>query len=148
MVGVMDPVSLIVGALAAGGAAGVQDSAGAAVKDAYQALKTAVAGRFAGRPSAQVALAEHAADPDTWAAPLSKAVTETGVADDPQIVAVAERLARLLDEADGRGVSAGEGGFAVGRDVSQRADRGGVVGGVIHGGVNVGNPPPPGPGPA
>ena len=136
--GAVDLVSLIVGALAAGGAAGVQDSAGAAVKDAYQALKTAVAARFAGRPSAQVALAEHAADPDTWAVPLAKALSDTGAASDSAVVAAAERLLRLLDEVAGWGVSAGG-------DIFVHADRGSVAGGVIHGGVRMGNPPPPGP---
>jgi hypothetical protein len=42
-------------------------------------------------------------------------------------------------------VSAGDGGFAVGGNVEIRADGGSVAGGVIQGGVNIGNPPLPGP---
>ena len=38
-IGAMDPISLIVAAVAAGAAAGLKDTAAAAVKDAYAALK-------------------------------------------------------------------------------------------------------------
>ncbi len=63
----MDPVTLIQAALAAGAVAGVGESATAAVKDAYTGLRGLVARRLAGKPSAEVALAEHEQDPDTWA---------------------------------------------------------------------------------
>jgi hypothetical protein len=139
---VVDPVSLIVGALAAGASAGVRDAATAAVKEAYQGLKAAVSARFAGHRSAEMILAQHESDPDTWAAPLEKALRETGAAADPVVVAVAEQLRRLLDAAGG--VSAGDGGVAAGGDVNVHADGGSVAGGVIHGGVSMGNPPPPG----
>ena len=45
----MDPVTLILTALAAGAALGVKDTASAAVKDAYEGLKALVKKRFAGR---------------------------------------------------------------------------------------------------
>ena len=48
----MDPVTLIVTALAAGAASALQDGAAAAVKDAYARLKALVKKRFAGRPEA------------------------------------------------------------------------------------------------
>jgi hypothetical protein len=142
---VVDPVSLIVGALAAGASAGLRDMATASVKEAYQSLRTAVAARFAGHQPAEMVLTQYETDPDTWATPLDKALRETRAADDPAVVAAAEQLLRLLD-AEGGGVSAGDGGVAVGGDI--RADRGSVAGGVIHGGVTMGNPPPPGPAPA
>ncbi len=65
-VAVVDPVTLIQAALAAGAVAGVGESATAAVKDAYTGLRGLVARRLAGKPSAEVALAEHEQDPDTW----------------------------------------------------------------------------------
>jgi hypothetical protein len=98
---VVEPVSLIVGALAAG----VSETGKAAVKDAYEALKRLVSARFAGKPAAQTALAEHAGDPDTWEKPLAKAITESGVAADTRVVAAAQELMRLLDEA---GTAAGK----------------------------------------
>ncbi|OLT07312.1 hypothetical protein BJF90_14385 [Pseudonocardia sp. CNS-004] len=45
----MEPVTLIAAALAAGVAAGAQDTAAEAVKDAYNGLKTLVGRRLAGR---------------------------------------------------------------------------------------------------
>jgi hypothetical protein len=134
---VVDPVSLIVGALAAGVSAGVRDTATAAVKEAYQRLKTAVSARFAGHQSAEMVLTQHETDPDTWVAPLEKVLRETGAADDPAVVAAAEQLLWLLRAAGG-GVSAGVGGVAAGGDVTVHADHSGVAGGVIQGGVSMG----------
>jgi hypothetical protein len=53
----MDPITLIVTALAAGAALGVKDAASSAVKDAYAGLKALVGKRLAGRPDAEVVLA-------------------------------------------------------------------------------------------
>lgn len=89
----MDPVSLIVGALAAG----VSATGKNAVQDAYEALKRLVAARLAGRRPAEVALAEHEVDPGTWHQPLTKAVAESGAAADEAIVAAAQRVMALVD---------------------------------------------------
>ena len=67
----MDPVTLIVTALAAGAASALTDEASAAVKDAYARLKALVNKRFATRPKAELVLAEHQAAPQTWEAPLA-----------------------------------------------------------------------------
>jgi hypothetical protein len=48
----MDPITLIVTALAAGAALGVTDTASAMVKDAYAGLKALVRKRLGGRPGA------------------------------------------------------------------------------------------------
>ena len=71
----MDPVSLVLNALTSGAAQGIADSVSDAVKSAYGKLKQLVTAKFAGNKSAELALAEHAADPETWQAPLSKALT-------------------------------------------------------------------------
>jgi hypothetical protein len=55
----MDPVTLIVTALAAGAASALQDGTAEAVKDAYGRLKGLVKRRFAGRSKAELVLAEH-----------------------------------------------------------------------------------------
>lgn len=117
----MDPVSLVLDALASGAARGVADSAGDAVGAAYGRLKRLIADRFAGNKSAEVALSEHSADPDTWQAPLAKVLAATGVSADESVLAAARQLMELLDAAGaragkydvdlrgGQGVQVGEG---------------------------------------
>jgi hypothetical protein len=94
----MDPVSLVLVALASGTGQGVADSASDAVKAAYGRLKRLVADRLSGNKSAEVALAEHASDPETWQAPLAKALADTGAGNDESVVAAAQELMALLDE--------------------------------------------------
>jgi predicted nucleic acid-binding protein len=94
----VEPVSLIVGALAAG----VSETGKAAVKDAYEALKRRISALFAGKPAAEVALTEHSTDPQTWEKPLEKALAESGAANDAAVVAAAQELMRLVDEAGSR----------------------------------------------
>ena len=91
----MDPVTMVVAALAAGAGAGVKDTATAAVKDAYAGLKGLLAERFRDKPGAELALREHESSPQTWEAPLTSFVREVGV--DEQMLA----LARLLLETTG-----------------------------------------------
>jgi hypothetical protein len=98
----MEPITLILGALAAGALAGVREGATGAVKDAYAGLKRLVAAHFAGKPAAEIVLAEHAADPDTWQAPLTKALAETGADADPAVIEAARQLMELLDETGAR----------------------------------------------
>jgi hypothetical protein len=119
--GTVDPVSLVLNALASGAARGVADSASDAVGAAYGRLKRLIADRFAGNKSAEVALSEHAADPDTWQAPLAKALAATGASADDSVLAAAQQLMELLDAAGaragkydvdlrgGQGVQVGEG---------------------------------------
>lgn len=100
----MDPVSLIVAALVAGVAAGTKDVAGAAVKDAYHALKDLVRRRLeaAKDPAATAVaptalLAAHEQRPETWRAPMEEALRAGGAADDADLVAAAQGLLRLAD---------------------------------------------------
>ncbi len=98
----MDPVTLVIAALAAGAASGVGETAATAVKDAYQGLKRLVSAQFAGRKAAEVALTEHETDPETWRAPLATELVKTAAVDDPQVIEAAQRLMALLDEAGSR----------------------------------------------
>ena len=98
----MDSVSLVLDALVSGTARGVADSASDAVGAAYGRLKRLIADRFAGNKSAEVALLEHAADPDTWQAPLAKALAATGVSADESVLVAARQLMELLDAAGAR----------------------------------------------
>jgi hypothetical protein len=74
----MDPITLIVTALAAGAALGVKDAASTAVKDGYNGLKALVKKRFAGRPDAELVLARYETAPDTWQAPLTAELEQAG----------------------------------------------------------------------
>ena len=98
----MDPVTLIVTALAAGAASALQDGASAAVKDAYAQLKNLVRNRFAYRPKGQLVLAEHQAAPQTWEAPLAAELSASDAESDADLVAAAQALMSLLDESGSR----------------------------------------------
>ena len=93
----MDPVSLVLNALTSGAAQGIADSVSDAVKITYGKLKQLVTAKFAGSKPAELALEEHAADPETWQAPLSKALTTSGAATDDAIIQTAQQLMALLD---------------------------------------------------
>ena len=92
----MDPVTLILTALAAGAAAGGQAIAGDAIKDTYAGLKTLIQRKFAGKPKAELALAEHENDPETWQAPLKKALAEEHLDQDQQIIEAAQKVMHLV----------------------------------------------------
>jgi hypothetical protein len=98
----MDPVTLIVTALAAGAASALQDGASSAVKDAYARVKALVKKRFANRPKGELVLAEHQAAPQTWEAPLAAELSAAGAEGDADLVAAAQALMNLVDEAGSR----------------------------------------------
>jgi hypothetical protein len=98
----MDSVTLIVTALAAGAASALQDGASAAVKDAYALVRALVTRRFAGRPKGELVLAEHEAAPQTWQAPLAAELSAAGADCDAGLVAAAQALMSLVDEAGTR----------------------------------------------
>lgn len=97
----MDPVTLIVAALATGAASGASKTASTAVADAYAGLKTLVKNRFAGNSKAEEALADHESDPDTYEKPLAKQIQATGAEQDDEILRGAQKL---LEEANATGV--------------------------------------------
>ena len=98
----MDPVTLIVTALAAGAASALQDGAAVAVKDAYARLRALVTKRFAGHPKGELVLAEHETAPQTWQAPLAAELAATGADSDAGLVAAAQALMSLVVEAGSR----------------------------------------------
>lgn len=98
----MDPVTLIVTALAAGAASALQDGAAQAVKDAYARLRGLVRERFAGHPKGELVLAEHEAAPQTWEAPLAAELSAAAAAGDASLLAAAQALLSLVDESGSR----------------------------------------------
>jgi hypothetical protein len=98
----MDPVTLIVTALAAGAASALQDGASSAVKGAYARVKALVMKRFANRPEGELVLAEHEAAPQVWEAPLTAELAAAGAGGDADLVAAAQALMGLVDQAGSR----------------------------------------------
>jgi hypothetical protein len=93
----MDPVSVVLAALAAGATAAAQDTASQAVKDAYAGLKALVKKRFEKKPQAEMALAEYENDQDTWEKPLQKSLVETGADQDEALVQQAQQVLKLVN---------------------------------------------------
>lgn len=92
----MDPITLILTALAAGAVASGQTIAGEAIKDSYAGLKALIQRKFAGKPKAELALSEHESDPETWETPLKKALAEAHVEQDQEILEATHRVMSLL----------------------------------------------------
>jgi hypothetical protein len=127
----MDPITLIVAALAAGAVSGaldtVKDGAKAGITAAYAKVRGLVHKRVAGNPGAELTLAEYEADPKTWEAPLTAKLKQVGAADDADLVAAAKALMELVDQAgaragkynvtikDSKGVQVGDGNIQVNR---------------------------------
>ncbi len=119
----MDPITLIVAALAAGASAGaldaLKDNTKDAAKAAYGRVLELVKRRFNGNAKAEETLADHQDDPDTYAKPLAKQLTEAGAADDNELVAAAQALMDIIDQA---GAKSGK------YNVSIKGSMGGQVG--------------------
>jgi hypothetical protein len=98
----MDPITLIVTALAAGAASALQDDAKEAVKAAYARLRTLVRKRLTGRPDGELALDRHENAPQKWENVLKDELTEAGAEQDTDLAGAAQALMKLIDEAGAR----------------------------------------------
>lgn len=92
----MEPVTLVMTALAAGAGIGIKDTVSQAVKDVYAGLKSLVLRRVGDVPGAIVAVEQHEQDPATWQAPVVRALTVSGAIEDDEILALARRLLSLI----------------------------------------------------
>jgi hypothetical protein len=99
----MDPITLIVTALAAGATLGVKDTASAMVEDAYAGLKALVKKRLGDGPGAELVLAKHEQAPETWQAPLMAELAEARADRDRDLIAAAQAVLDLVGEAGGAG---------------------------------------------
>ncbi|WP_329087769.1 hypothetical protein [Streptosporangium sp. NBC_01469] len=93
----MDPILLILEALAVGAATGLTDAANVAVKDAYLKLKEGVLRRLGDSETAKVTLAEHEKAPEVWRAPLQQQIEAARIADDDEILELAQEVLALKD---------------------------------------------------
>jgi hypothetical protein len=98
----MDPITLIVMALAAGAASALQDDAKGSVKTAFARLKQLVKRRFKDPANGEYLLEKHASAPDLWQAPLTQELSESDAASDPELASAAQELMALLDTAGTR----------------------------------------------
>lgn len=127
----MEPVALIVAALAAGASAGtietLRDSARVAADAAYAKLRGLARKRVAGRPDGELALERHQAAPQKWEAVLADEFKAAGAAGDAELIAAAQALMKLIDRVgadsgkyvvtvkDSSGVQVGDGNIQVNR---------------------------------
>ncbi|MHC5777480.1 hypothetical protein [Nostoc sp.] len=93
----MDPISLIIAALGAGAIAAAKDTAGTAVKDAYQELKTLIKNKFAeqGKADSSTILDKFEQKPEKTKALLEDELVESGLGQldkDAEIIKLAQEL--------------------------------------------------------
>lgn len=84
----MEPISLLLAALAVGG----QAVAGEVVADAYDSLKGFVKRKFAGDTEAEMVLARHETQPEIWETPLREALVRHGADKDEEIITAAHQV--------------------------------------------------------
>jgi hypothetical protein len=154
----MDPVSLIVTALAAGATAGLKPAAEQAVKDAYAGIKTLIAGRY---KSVTLTGLEGKPASETQQAAVKEGLTDAGAAQDKELL---ERAGALLDAVRQHSPQAGtaigvnlnetkaaflraqkitaEGQQATGLQAERAEFTGGIDLGEVHATANAGGPPP------
>jgi hypothetical protein len=101
----MDAVTLIVTALSAGAASALQDDARGAVKTAVERLRHLLKRRFKDPANGEYLMTKHAAAPELWQEPLKAELVEARAADDPEVIAAAQALMKILDS---RGTMAGK----------------------------------------
>jgi beta-phosphoglucomutase-like phosphatase (HAD superfamily) len=102
----MDPISLIIAALGAGAIAAAKDTAGTAVKDAYQGLKTLIKKKFAeqGKTDSSTILDKYEQKPEKTQALLEDELVESGLDKldkNDEIIKLAENLLNQVKEQPG-----------------------------------------------
>ncbi|MFN8464574.1 MAG: hypothetical protein U0X20_03450 [Caldilineaceae bacterium] len=142
----VDPVSIIVGALIAGAAAATKDVTGQAIKDAYGGLKKLLVGRFGGQSNLENAVSQLEAKPDSKnrQGVVQEEIESSTAVNDPEVVRQAQALLDLLRQAGGltaaqyNAIVTGSGAAAVGPGAVAAGKGGVAVGGSVEGGVHLG----------
>jgi hypothetical protein len=97
----VDPITLITTAVVAGATNIGTDLLSEATKDGYQALMKILRRRFDGDNLGTTALAKVEQEPERWEAPLHQAVMESGVAQDQEVIQLAQLVLDGLKESAG-----------------------------------------------
>lgn len=131
----MDPITLIVTALAAGAAAAAKDVGGDAVKSAFNGLKALIAKRFGGKANVESAIAsvEQKPDSDNRKGVLKEELEAAGVDKDEEVLKLVQSFLALLEK---NGVQTGV-SQSIG-NVTATASGGGTAVGAIQVGGNAG----------
>jgi hypothetical protein len=134
----VEPVTMILGALALGAAAGVTEVAKTAVGDAYRGLKRLVLRAFKDDKVAQASLTMFESDPTqpAYVTALGEHLERHQVTQDDQVLGAAQNLLRVAGPS-----AAGQGSIAA-SVANVWANHGSVAGGVISGNVTIQNQGP------
>lgn len=97
----MDPISLIVAALAVVG----KETTSLVVKDIYPKFKALLEKKFAATDEARLILGKHADNPRNWDGPMRELLQESHADRDAELL---EAAAKLLAEADPSGAARGK----------------------------------------
>lgn len=141
----MDPVTLIVAALAAGAAAAAKDVGGEAVKSAYSGLKALITKKFGARADVVTAVASIEQKPDSGnrRGVLQEELEAAGAGKDEELLEQVQALLALLEKNGAQtGVSyiatnTGSGAIAQGKGATAAGQGGIAVGGNVSGGIGV-----------
>lgn len=93
----MEPISLILAALVAGATAATKDTAGVAVKDAYEGLKALIKKKFEKDALAQAMVEAKPEDIKQAEALLRNKITEAGIDQDVEILKAAAEILKKED---------------------------------------------------
>jgi hypothetical protein len=104
----MEPIAIILTALVAGATAAAKDTAGTAVKDAYNGLKLLLKKKFEGDALAQAVVDAKPEDIEKVEGLLKSKITEFGVEEDTEILQVAKELEELLKTLNSESVTQGD----------------------------------------
>jgi hypothetical protein len=88
----MDPITLIVTALAAGASAIAAGSLEATGADAYKKIKSLIKKRLAKKESGEFVLTQYEKKPETWKQPLIEYLTELAIDRDQKIIDLAQQV--------------------------------------------------------
>ena len=141
-----DPITLIVGALAAGATAAAKDVVSQAVKDAYNGLKTLIVSKYESNPNVGASLQTLEIKPDSSdiQVVVETALREVGADQDEEIQTKTHELRTRLEKENllpkilYQGKVEGSGALAQGKRAVAAGASGMAVGGDMHGNVSLG----------
>jgi hypothetical protein len=115
----MEPISLILAALVAGATAATKETAGTAVKDAYEALKGLLKKKFAeqGKTDSSAILDKYEQKPEITKALLEDELVEAGLKELKENDPIIKEAQKIMKKEDPEGTTAGKYNINAGRDI-------------------------------